>query len=563
MKGFDWFPPRKHSLGNRIFILTMVITLSTVSLLGLAFSYLTTNIMEDHFGTVLVSIVDNNASEIENLLDNALKNALRIANDPKFQAVLRNPRPESKAEAYSLELEMDNQLSFVQNYVDHLFGFYIIGDNGMQFKSNFSSPIYEDWKPFPWYQQVIASEEPVWFNPHDGSFTVNTIGQPLITMGLRILDKSSGEILGVLLTDIEVKTLSEIIRKGMGETSNFILTSEDGTVITQSIQELGTTTSTFSHTRNLGVTDWKLTGYFHPSVIRKSALSIISPIIIIILTIAVIVLFAASSISYRITAPLHELASLMEVVKSGNFQVTMDNSGDDEVAMLGTSFNVMVSQINTLMRELHEEHEKLRISEMKTLEAQINPHFLYNTLDSIIWLARKGEMEDVSRLVYSLSKLLRIGLNRGRTMVTIEEEIEHIRNYLIIQEVRYTDDFTSHISIPDSILKNKTLKLILQPLVENAIIHGVQQSDNPEQIFIRAEQMDTDIYLYVVNTGSPVPAERIEQINLLFEDGEEADFGLGLRNVNQRIRLYFGKQYGLHFSSTDRETTVSVHVPRI
>lgn len=563
MKGFEWFPPRKHSLGNRIFILTMAITLSAVVILGFSFSYLTTNVIEDHFETVLVSIVDNNASEIENLLDNALKNALRIANDPKFQAVLRSPRPATTAEAYSLELEMDNQLSFVQNYVDHLFGFYVIGANGMQFKSNFSSPIYENWQPFTWYQKIISSEGPVWFDPHDGSFTVNTIGQPLVTMGLRILDKSTGDILGVLLTDIEVETLTDIIKKGMGETSNFILTSQDDTIITQSVQELGTTASTFSHTRDIGVAGWKLTGYFHPSVIKKSTLSIITPIIIIMLSIAVFVLFAASSISYKITAPLHELASLMEVVRSGNFQVTMDNSGDDEVAMLGTSFNVMVSRIHTLMHDLHEEHEKLRISEMKTLEAQINPHFLYNTLDSIIWLSRKGQMEDVTRLVYSLSKLLRIGLNRGRTMVTIEEELEHIRSYLIIQEVRYTDDFTYVIDIPDSMLKNKTLKLILQPLVENAIIHGVQQSDKPERISITATEEGPDIFFLVTNTGHTVDPQTVEQINRLFDEGIEAEFGLGLRNVNQRIKLYFGRQYGLHFSSDDGATTVSVHIPRI
>jgi two-component system sensor histidine kinase YesM len=349
----------------------------------------------------------------------------------------------------------------------------------------------------------------------------------------------------------------------MGETSNFILTSQDGTIITQSVQELGISSSTFSHTRNLILTGWELTGYFHPSVIKKSTLSIITPIIIIMFSIAVVVLFVASFISYKITAPLHELASLMEVVRSGNFQVTMDNSGDDEVAMLGTSFNVMVSRIHTLMHDLHEEHEKLRISEIKTLEAQINPHFLYNTLDSIIWLSRKGQMEDVTRLVYSLSKLLRIGLNRGRTMVTIEEEIEHIRNYLVIQDIRYADDFTYKIDIPDSILKNKTLKLILQPLVENAIIHGVQQSDKPEKISISATENDADIFLFVSNTGTAVDAQTVDQINCLFEDGVEAEFGLGLHNVNQRIKLYFGKQYGLHFSSDNGKTTVSVHIPRI
>ena len=563
MKVFKWFPPKKNSLGNRIFVLTMTITLSMVALLGFTFSYLSTNIIKDHLQTVLVAIVDSNAIEIENLLDNALKNALRITNDPKIQAVLRNPRPESIAEAYSLELEMDNQLSFVQNYVDHLFGFYIIGANGMQFKSNFSSPIYQDWKDFDWYQRIIASDSPVWFDPHEGSFTVNTIGQPLVTMGLRIMDKSTGNILGALLTDIEVSTLSSIVRKGMGETGHFILTSSDKSIISQSANETNNSEYSFSYTKDISLAGWELTGYLHPSLIENSVLSMITPILILIAIIAIIVLFASSSISYRITAQLRELASLMEVVQSGNFRVTMDTSGDDEVALLGSTFNVMVSQINNLLRDLHDEHEKLRIAEMKTLEAQINPHFLYNTLDSIIWLARKGKMDDVTRLVYSLSKLLRIGLNRGRTMVTIEEEIEHITNYLIIQEVRYADDFIYEIIIPDSILKNKTLKLILQPLVENAIIHGVQQSDTSEKITIVGEESGTDILIRVTNSGPQVPQDRLDEINLLLEEGSESDFGLGLRNVNERIKLYFGQQYGLHFSSNSEGTTVIVHIPRI
>jgi len=537
--------------------------LSMVAWLGFTFSYLSTNIIKDHLQTVLVAIVDSNTIEIENLLDNALKNALRITNDPKIQAVLRNPRPQSIAEAYSLELEMDNQLSFVQNYVDHLFGFYIIGANGMQFKSNFSSPIYQDWKDFDWYQSIIASEDPVWFAPHQGSFTVNTIGQPLVTMGLRIMDKSTGNILGVLLTDIEVSTLASIVRKGMGETGHFILTSSDTTVISQSENETNNSEYSFSYTKDISLAGWELTGYLHPSIIENSVLSMITPILILIAVIAIIVLFASSSISYRITAQLRELASLMEVVQSGNFRVTMDTSGDDEVALLGSTFNVMVSQINNLLRDLHDEHEKLRIAEMKTLEAQINPHFLYNTLDSIIWLARKGKMDDVTRLVYSLSKLLRIGLNRGRTMVTIEEEIEHITNYLIIQEVRYADDFTYEISIPDSILKNKTLKLILQPLVENAIIHGVQQSETSETITITGEESGTDILIRVTNSGPQIPQDRLDEINLLLDKGSESDFGLGLRNVNERIKLYFGQHYGLHFLSNPEETTVVVHIPRI
>lgn len=565
MKLFKWFPLRKNSLGRRIFILVITLTLSIVIVLAAVFGYISSNIIRNHLETVVAAMVDTNAAEIDKVLDDALKNALRIANDPKFQAILRNPRPQNLSQAYSLELELDNQLSFIQNYVDHLFGFYVIGANGLQFKSNFSSAFYQDWPSLEWYKQIIESKDPVWFNPHNGSFTVHTIGQPLITMGLRIVDKSSGNILGVILTDIEVTTLENIIKRGIGDSGHIVLTASDGTTITGSYPNASAIISEYHYTKPLDLAGWQLTGYLHPSAIESSLLSVITPLFLFIIFITIVVLIAAGSMAYRITSPLRELSNLMEVVQTGNFQVSMQATNDDEIGHLSNSFNIMVAKINELMLDLHDEQEKLRIAEMKTLEAQINPHFLYNTLDSIIWLARKGKMEDVSRLVFSLSKLLRIGLNHGRTMVTIEEEIEHIRNYLLIQQVRYEDDFDYEIAVPETILHNKTPKLILQPLVENAIIHGIQLSDKKEKLYIKAFATPLDIIFHVTNTGIPIDPEKVKQINdSLPAPDPTGNGGIGLRNVHDRIRIYFGTKYGLQFvSNSEGETTVIVHLPRI
>ena len=543
----------------------MVITVSSVLILGITYFYLAGNIIKDNLSAVLTEVVKGNVLELENLLDSALKNSLRIANDPKFQAVLRKEIPDDISEIYSQELELDNQLSYIQNYVDDIFGFYIIGANGLQFKSNFSSPIYQDWKDFTWYRHIIYSSNPIWFAPHNGSFTVNTIGQPLITLGLRIVDKSTGAILGVILTDIEVETIRKMISQGLGDSGHLSLIGNVGhEEITHSGVNSISTDKSLTESIPIKYTGWRLDGYIHPSTIQASVFTMFKPIFILILLIAVIDFIAALSFVSRTISPLRDLAGLMKIVQSGNFNVNMDIQTDDEIGMLSSSFNVMVAKIHTLMKDLYEEHEKLHISEMKTLEAQINPHFLYNTLESIIWLARAGQNDDVVRLVFSLTNLLRIGLSRGRTLVTIEEEIEHIRNYLVIQETRFEDEFESVISIPETIVKNKTLKLILQPLVENAIYHGIMQADEKGKITISADCTANDIYFRIRDTGPGISPEEVEQLNGYLSEMKEANVGIGLRSVNERIKLYFGPEYGVEFKSAPGEgTEVAVHIPRI
>ena len=565
MKRFKKHRFHIRSISGQIFTLIMVITASSVLILGITYFYLAGTIIKDNLESVLTEVVKSNALELENLLDSALKNSLRIANDPKFQAMLRNDSPDDIAEIYSQELELDNQLSFIQNYVDDIFGFYVIGANGLQFKSNFSSPIYKNWKDFTWYRRIIYSANPIWFSPHSGSFTVNTIGQPLITIGLRIVDKSTGKILGVILTDIEVETIQNIISQGIGDSGHLSLYGTVGREeITHSETAENYLTSNLTTSTTIKYTGWTLEGYIHPATIQSSVFTMFKPIFILMLLIAIIDFVAALSFVNRMTSPLRDLAGLMRIVQSGNFNVNMEIQSDDEIGMLSNSFNVMVAKINTLMKDLYEEHEKLRISEMKTLEAQINPHFLYNTLESIIWLARGGQNEDVVRLVFSLTNLLRIGLSRGRTLVTIEEEIEHIKNYLVIQEVRFEDEFESVISIPESILKNKTLKLILQPLIENSIYHGIMKMEEKGEILISSDCSDNDIYFRVKDTGPGIEAEEVEKLNRNLEEMEEADIGIGLRSVNERIKLYFGTEYGVEFKSEPgKGTEVSVHIPRI
>lgn len=554
---------KTNSLSNRFFIFSIIITFSMALILGLSFSIFSKQSIESQHKAILASMVDKNAGEIENLLDNAMKNALRITNDPKFQSVLRAERPKEIAEAYSIELEIDNELSFIHNYVDHLFGFYIVGANGMQFKSNFSSSIHDDWQESWWYRQIIQSDSPIWFKPHHGSFTVNTIGQPLVTLGLKIIDKSTAEILGVLLTDIEVSAIAEIIYSGMSDTAHFILSSSDDTIIAQSPAKLENSYKLF-YSAPIELAGWNLTAYYHPAIVTRSIRMMIAPIALLILLLSGIILIASSRTSKILTNPLERLIRRMDQVRGGDFTVTMPtDEGTTEIIQVASTFNVMVSRVNTLMLDLEEKHEKLRMAEMRTLEAQINPHFLYNTLDSIAWLARKERMADVTTTVLSLSKLLRIGLNRGKSLITVAEEMEHVNSYLVIQKIRFGSDFSYTIEYDELIADNQIPKLLLQPLVENAIIHGVRLSETSEEIEIGGSTTEKIITLTVTNTGTPLDSQAVERVNRLLHNEEENSLGVGLKNVHNRVRLYFGEEYGVTFHAEGPRTIVSVHLPRI
>ncbi|MDC7231954.1 MAG: sensor histidine kinase [Spirochaetales bacterium] len=565
---------RFTSLGNRIFTTMIIISMGTILTLSLMFTYISRRVITENLSSILKEMVVNKSIEMENLLGDATRMTLMLANDASIQKILRQPKPDDLAEVYTIELELDNRLSFIQNYTSHVFGFYIIGANGMQFKSNFSSPLYENWQGFDWYKRIIASQEPIWFEPHNGSFTVNTIGQPLVTLGQRIVDKSTGRILGVMLTDIEVSVLNRLISAGLGDSGTLTLYNQNRNPVSSTDSEQLTIPYPSGQKRKntdhiyinsfLSEFNWELMGIIHTNTIRDSIMQMMSPLFIFFIILVIIDFLTTLSFVNRVTSPLRDLTHVMQVVEQGDLNVAMPPHPDDDIGYLYDNFNMMISRVKALMKDLYEEHEKLRVSEMRTLEAQINPHFLYNTLDSIIWLARNNQSEEVTKLVYSLTNLLRIGLNKGRAVVSIREEIEHITNYMTIQEIRFGDDFTFSMDIPDVLMECKTVKLILQPLIENAIYHGVMKREDQGEIRLTADYTDNEICFRVNDNGPGISEEECRQVREYLDISKESERGFGLRNVNMRIKLYFGQQYGLDFESKpDRGTQISARIPRM
>lgn len=279
-------------------------------------------------------------------------------------------------------------------------------------------------------------------------------------------------------------------------------------------------------------------------------------------------IIAAWAISQSIYIPIKRLHDVTTTITKNDLQALVNRDNVDEITELGMSFNIMIGKIRELLDAKMKEQENLQKAELRALQAQINPHFLYNTLDTIIWMAEAQKTAQVVEIVSALSSFFRISLSKGRDWITIGEEIERIKNYLTIQRMRYRDIMDFKIDADESVLRFTILKLILQPLVENALYHGVKNKRNGGTIILRARQKsEKEILLQVEDDGIGFTPEKLFQLQAELDDDSgdiKMESGFGVGNVKKRIRLYYGNQYGLTVKSEyNVGTCVTLIIPAI
>lgn len=257
-----------------------------------------------------------------------------------------------------------------------------------------------------------------------------------------------------------------------------------------------------------------------------------------------------------VTVPIKKLCDMTKLVAKGDFTARTTVKSQDEVATLMDNFNDMTVKIGHLVDRIQKEQENLRIVESKLLQAQINPHFLYNTLDTIVWLAEAKQTEDVVKMVTHLSEFFRTTLSKGKDFITLAEERRHVESYLQIQQFRYQDIMTYEIRMEEEILKYSVPKLMLQPLVENALYHGIKNKRGGGTILIEGKKQGNIISLKVIDNGKGMSREELEELRRYVMGCEDSsEKGFGLSNVNERIHHYYGPEYGLFFESEENVGT--------
>ena len=286
-------------------------------------------------------------------------------------------------------------------------------------------------------------------------------------------------------------------------------------------------------------------------------------------------------ISNGITKPLIRLEKTIKKVTKRDFEVRFDYERDDEIGQMGKSFNFMLTEIKELIRrlnstilELKEEKDKVREeqylkrkAELSALQAQINPHFLYNTLNSIVWMADEAQTREISYMAAALGTFFRVSLSKGQEFITLRDEIQHVQSYLYIQKIRYVDKIQYEFNIDQKLMDKMTIKLLLQPLVENAICHGISNMDETGiiRVTVGTSENGDAIELHVVDNGAGIELTTLEKINRRLKSNFSVNKeGYGIYNVNERIRLCFGSGYGLSIASeAGHGTDVTIKIPDI
>lgn len=310
----------------------------------------------------------------------------------------------------------------------------------------------------------------------------------------------------------------------------------------------------------LGISDWYIIGVSYiDELVNVNRDEFLNAILLVLLVGILLILILAFFMAKKFTTPVNKLILAMaDFEKNVESYQGQEVNGFYEIETLNKSFDHMAKRIKKLMEKIVAEEQEIRKVELKALQNQINPHFLYNTLDSILWMCQKNGNTEAADMVSALAKLFRISISKGKDLITIDEELTHVTNYLIIQKIRYKNHFEYVIDVDEEILSYKCLNIILQPFVENAIYHGIDRMVDEGQITITGKKCDTWIELKVRDNGLGMTKE---EVDTLFEPGNEKA-GVGVKNVHSRIQIYFGKAYGIEVKSElDVGTEILLRIP--
>ena len=446
-----------------------------------------------------------------------------------------------------------------------------------------------DYSKLDWYAKAVAKpQEAIITGPNRHSFF--DTDDEVISLSREVQSYENGTFRGVILINLNMNKITEICNSFQEKQENFIcIINDKGELVYE--QQNGRERFAFDEKENrqelntaLGKTkescfrlnyrgekylvtrtDMKTTGWTLVSMVPyKSVMAetmAISGVMILAVAITLIVtLLLLNRILTGVVKPLKKLEKYMVQVNPDNMDQRMEILTDDEIGHLSMKFNQMMDRIRNLKEQVIEEQEDKRKYELQALQAQINPHFLYNTLDSIIWMAETNDSNIVA-MTEALAKLFRISLNKGNEEISLERELEHVKNYLIIQSMRYADKFTYEISAEPGVERCRTIKLILQPIVENCIYHGIKKKRGTGKITIRAYRREQNLIIEVSDDGCGMPEEICRKI--LSDEIESENIsgsGIGVKNVNERIQLRFGKKYGLSYSSEEGVGTTVTYV---
>jgi two-component system, sensor histidine kinase YesM len=577
-----------YSFKSTINTLYLPIIILFILITGWVSSLLATAQIEENAYKNVNDTIFQTKNYLDNMLSDVFQQLVSLSNDPRILSLVDKEVSEIKPESY---VEIDNNLKLIYSRYNVILESVLVNhkQNGFllyhtSYNSNPSINYDEYFTKFHGNKEGFY-----WRNIHeDQEFNKNNKVMSIF----RLIDKNQSSLKGIVLFNLRAEFFEQVLNKSLiGDNGYLTLISPDGIYESKtvkekykldnptlhSLQNLKEKAGKFSYENNAGEdmiviydtltsNKWKIAAIIPQDEILNKVNYIKDFTILLVVLMILSAIIITNIVGKYISDPFKKMAKQMGMINKKNLDFDVEMSGPEEMKILHTGFKELIIRINTLMDQIRLEQEEKRQLEFAIMHAQINPHFLYNTMYSIKGLCDMGLNKDASQMISALASFFRIGISKGREIISIHEEMEHIQHYLFIQEMRYGDDFTYQIEMDKEILPYNIIKLSLQPLIENAIYHGVKQKRGQGKITIRGFLAGDTIHLEVGDNGNGIEPQKLKDILLEVEASYQEKkqyLGIGLQSVNERIKIHFGNEYGLTIASEPgKGTVVSITIPK-
>ncbi len=582
--------PGIHTIRGALLLTSvMLVVILAVTFFLFSFHYTEENAQKNAIDYT-VQLIDQVNNDIDSYISYLENISQLVSNNRDVQDYLfsENLSQDQRQELYQ---KITEQFGTMMNIREDLYSVSVVADNGRSIIGDGKKKEnrYSNMEKAEWYREAMESSgESVLSSSHVQNLISGTY-RWVVTLSRRIENPYSGKLEALLFADLNYEAINDLCERiSLGDRGYVFILDHQGRILYHPQQQLlysGIKTEhvsevldgsdqyiqisdqgeeklyTISRSRKTG---WTTVGVSYMKELVKNREEIkktYGAVTVLLLLGAVLVI---SVMSKRITEPLEELKEAMQQIESGQLsKVNLQEMPDNEIGALSQSFNSMTDQIRQLMAENVEEQRQKRHSEQRALQAQINPHFLYNTLDSIIWMAESGKNEQVVTMTASLARMMRSTLNQQQELVTVDQEMTHVRSYLTIQQMRYQDKLEFDIQIDPEIKNALIVKLVVQPLVENGIYHGIKYKENKGWLKIRGWRQDQNVMITITDSGQGMDEETLKNIFKKHKVNYRNN-GVGVYNVQARLQLYYGEEYGLHYeSSPGKGTCVTIVIPYI
>lgn len=574
-------PKRFVSLNIKVLILTFITATIPIAIIGTMLYVKSVDIVIQKQNVSSLNSLNNIFQNIEGIMDNAHNLSLLLIQDDNVCALMLSEAPNNN-KAIEKKLEVTRTMAFYlgqKNYIDSI---YLMNNNISLYNGfNSTSIINMDEKTLQladklkggalWMiDQVYIKLENKSHNTISLIRNINNIQNPKQKLGVIRINIMESSFLDLFQDDIDAfggdiylidendRIISSSDREMVNQTCPQALV--DGTLRGNTARIKLGGIERLVYFKNLSKVPWRLVTILPLKNVLLESNVVMEILIIGIITSLILCFFISVSVSRSILDPLRRLAAQMRNLKKNNYIVNLTLQSNDEIGLLYTSFNEMSSKLNELINEVFIEKLHQEEAELKALQAQLNPHFLYNNLDSAYWMSRMERAPKTGKVIMALSNLYKLSLRTGTQFISVKDEIEHIKNYIVIQRIRFEESIQFCVDISRDTEQMGTTRFILQPLVENAITHGLLPTGRNGQINVRIFIEKGELLFTVEDDGVGANVEEIT--SFLENTGSTEARGLAIRNVHQRIQLRYGSQYGLAFSkNSSGGFTITVRQP--